>query len=95
MFWVTWSQRCRENNNIQVPVAIIIKFNIIVFMNRMITGDEVMTTGESFIDNVSLSSDKSTYLQSIGYCPQFDSIIEVIYQQLNFATSLSYPGLDR
>jgi len=45
---------------------------------RMITGDEVMTTGESFIDNVSLSSDKSTYLQSIGYCPQFDSIIEVL-----------------
>merc|ERR1711892_839905 len=45
---------------------------------RMITGDEVMTSGESFIGNVSLSNDKSTYLQSIGYCPQFDSIIEVL-----------------
>ena len=44
----------------------------------MITGDEVMTTGESFIGNISSSSQKSTYLQSIGYCPQFDSIIEVI-----------------
>ena len=48
-----------------------------IFVCRMITGDEVMTTGESFIGNVSLSSQKSTYLQSIGYCPQFDSIIEV------------------
>ena len=44
----------------------------------MLTGDEIMTTGESFIGNIALSSEKSTYLQSIGYCPQFDSIIEVL-----------------
>jgi ATP-binding cassette subfamily A (ABC1) protein 3 len=43
----------------------------------MLTGDEVMTTGEAYIDNISLKKDKSKYLQSIGYCPQFDSIIEV------------------
>ena len=46
-------------------------------MTRMLTGDEIMTTGETFIDNISLKKDKSRYLQSIGYCPQFDSIIEV------------------
>merc|ERR1719154_416562 len=45
---------------------------------RMLTGDEIMTTGESFIGSIALSSEKSTYLQSIGYCPQFDSIIEVL-----------------
>ena len=43
----------------------------------MLTADEVMTTGEAFIDNVSLNRNKSQYLQNIGYCPQFDSIIEV------------------
>ena len=46
----------------------------------MLTGDEVMTTGEAFIDGISLNKDKARYLQSIGYCPQFDSIIEVSSQ---------------
>ena len=44
---------------------------------RMVTGDEIMTSGSCFIGDVSLSSDRAEYLQSIGYCPQFDSIIEV------------------
>jgi len=45
---------------------------------RMLTGDEVMTTGEAFIGTTSLRKEKSAYLQSIGYCPQLDSIIEVL-----------------
>lgn len=44
---------------------------------RMITGDEVLTSGQSFIGTISLSHNRAQYLQSIGYCPQFDSIIEV------------------
>ena len=44
---------------------------------RMVTGDEIMTTGSCFIGDVSLTTNRSEYLQSIGYCPQFDSIIEV------------------
>ena len=44
---------------------------------RMITGDEVMTSGQCFIGDISLMKNRSQYLQSIGYCPQFDSIIEV------------------
>ena len=44
---------------------------------RMITGDEIPTSGSCFIGNVSLGGDRSKYLQQIGYCPQFDSIIEV------------------
>ena len=43
----------------------------------MITGDEVLTSGQSFIGTISLSNNRAQYLQSIGYCPQFDSIIEV------------------
>ena len=34
-------------------------------------------SGEAFIGNESLNGDRASYLQSIGYCPQFDSIIEV------------------
>jgi ATP-binding cassette subfamily A (ABC1) protein 3 len=45
---------------------------------RMLTGDEIMSSGEAFIGNESLSRDRASYLQSIGYCPQFDSIIEVL-----------------
>merc|ERR1712210_139809 len=45
----------------------------------MLTGDEIMSRcGEAFIGNESLSGDRASYLQSIGYCPQFDSIIEVL-----------------
>ena len=35
------------------------------------------SSGEAFIGNESLSGNRGSYLQSIGYCPQFDSIIEV------------------
>merc|ERR1712156_1353414 len=45
---------------------------------RMLTGDEIMSSGEAFIGNESLSGNRASYLQSIGYCPQFDSIIEVL-----------------
>ena len=48
--------------------------------SRMITGDEVATTGQCFIENISLNNNRAQYLQSIGYCPQFDSIIEASYQ---------------
>lgn len=37
-----------------------------------------MSSGEAFIGNLSLSGNRASYLQSIGYCPQFDSIIEVL-----------------
>ena len=48
---------------------------------RMVTGDEIMTSGSCFIGDLSLSNDRAEYLQSIGYCPQFDSIIEVDIMQ--------------
>merc|ERR1719365_454231 len=37
-----------------------------------------MSSGEAFIGDVSLTGDRAEYLSSIGYCPQFDSIIEVL-----------------
>ena len=50
---------------------------VVTTICRMITGDEVLTSGQSFIGTISLSHHRAQYLQSIGYCPQFDSIIEV------------------
>ena len=45
---------------------------------RMMTGDEIPTSGSCYIGDISLSGDRSSYLQLIGYCPQFDSIIELL-----------------
>ena len=45
---------------------------------RMLTGDETLTSGEAFLFGHSLGGEKKEFLQEIGYCPQFDSIIEVL-----------------
>ena len=44
----------------------------------MLTGDEVMSSGQAKLMGSSIHSDRSKYLSQIGYCPQFDSIIEVM-----------------
>ena len=67
-------------------------FLIPIFNFRMLTGDEIMSGGEAILHGTSLRSNRSEYLSNIGYCPQFDSIIDVmtgIRQLFNFrATSL-------
>ena len=44
----------------------------------MLTGDEIMSGGEAILSGTSLRSNRSEYLSNIGYCPQFDSIIDVM-----------------
>ena len=44
----------------------------------MLTGDEIMSGGEAILHGTSLRSNRSEYLSNIGYCPQFDSIIDVM-----------------
>ena len=78
MFWITRSQRGWEDYNLQVGDHGRVEVRESCHNNcRMITGDEVLTSGQSFIGTISLSHHRAQYLQSIGYCPQFDSIIEV------------------
>ena len=48
------------------------------FNFRMLTGDEIMSGGEAILHGTSLRSNRSEYLSNIGYCPQFDSIIDVM-----------------
>ncbi|XP_059097129.1 phospholipid-transporting ATPase ABCA3-like [Tigriopus californicus] len=45
---------------------------------RMLTGDEYMTEGQSILYGQDLGSNRRKYLRQIGYCPQFDSIIDVL-----------------
>jgi len=44
----------------------------------MLTGDEILSNGNAFLLGESLVSDRKKFLSMIGYCPQFDSIIEVL-----------------
>ena len=44
----------------------------------MLTGDEVRSAGDASLFGLSLSGDRRLFLREIGYCPQFDSIIDVL-----------------
>ena len=42
---------------------------------RILTGDEIPTAGSAGLLDAWLTNSRSDFLQNIGYCPQFDSII--------------------
>ncbi|RWS16226.1 ATP-binding cassette sub-family A member 3-like protein [Dinothrombium tinctorium] len=42
---------------------------------RMLIGDTRMDSGEAFIGDLSIFSNRKQYRQEIGYCPQFDALI--------------------
>ena len=44
----------------------------------MLTGDEILSQGNAYLLGQNLVRDRSEFLSMIGYCPQFDSIIEVL-----------------
>jgi len=45
---------------------------------RILTGDEICTSGSALLLKKDLVSDRKEFLRMIGYCPQFDSIIDVL-----------------
>ena len=45
---------------------------------RMLTGDEEFSQGNVYNDQNSLGKDRGRFLARIGYCPQFDAIINVL-----------------
>ena len=49
-----------------------------IFLIRMLTGDEFKSGGEANLMGFDLQSSRRDFLRNIGYCPQFDSIIEVL-----------------
>ncbi|XP_069191601.1 LOW QUALITY PROTEIN: phospholipid-transporting ATPase ABCA3 [Procambarus clarkii] len=42
---------------------------------KMLTGDEVPTSGDAVIDGLSLNRERNKFVQNIGYCPQFDAFL--------------------
>lgn len=44
----------------------------------MLTGDEIISFGDAWLQNLSLQSDRKEFLSKIAYCPQFDGIIGVL-----------------
>ncbi|CAG0881515.1 unnamed protein product [Darwinula stevensoni] len=45
---------------------------------KMLTGEEVITSGGSCILGYSLGVDPRKYLSHLGYCPQFDALVNVM-----------------
>uniref|UniRef100_W5LI09 ATP binding cassette subfamily A member 3 n=1 Tax=Astyanax mexicanus TaxID=7994 RepID=W5LI09_ASTMX len=43
---------------------------------KMLTGDERVTAGDAFIDGYSILRDIKKVQQRIGYCPQFDAVLD-------------------
>uniref|UniRef100_A0A8C2JY49 ATP-binding cassette, sub-family A (ABC1), member 3b n=1 Tax=Cyprinus carpio TaxID=7962 RepID=A0A8C2JY49_CYPCA len=43
---------------------------------KMLTGDESITSGDAFIDGYSIHRDVKKVQQRIGYCPQFDAVLD-------------------
>uniref|UniRef100_A0A3Q3GMJ2 ATP-binding cassette, sub-family A (ABC1), member 3b n=1 Tax=Labrus bergylta TaxID=56723 RepID=A0A3Q3GMJ2_9LABR len=43
---------------------------------KMLTGDETVTSGDAFIDGYSILRDIKKVQQRIGYCPQFDAVLD-------------------
>ncbi|PIK54928.1 putative ATP-binding cassette sub-family A member 3 [Apostichopus japonicus] len=43
---------------------------------KMLTGDEAMTTGHAYIDGYNVKTETKQAQQRMGYCPQFDALID-------------------
>lgn len=44
----------------------------------MLTGDEIISNGDAWINFEALQGNRKSFLSRIGYCPQFDGIIGVL-----------------
>lgn len=43
---------------------------------KMLTGDHRISSGEAYVRGISLKTNMSEVHRIIGYCPQFDALIE-------------------
>ncbi|XP_059614826.1 phospholipid-transporting ATPase ABCA3 isoform X2 [Phlebotomus argentipes] len=43
---------------------------------KMLTGDEIISKGEAWVRGISIKTDMKTVHQIIGYCPQFDALLD-------------------
>lgn len=45
-------------------------------MFKMLTGDENITSGEAWVEGISIKTNMNEVHQRIGYCPQFDALFD-------------------
>lgn len=43
---------------------------------QMLTGDEMISAGDAWVDGISIRTDMNKVHRRIGYCPQFDALID-------------------
>jgi len=43
---------------------------------KMMTGDELISSGQAYLDGYSVNTEIKQVQQRLGYCPQFDALIE-------------------
>ena len=43
---------------------------------KMITGDEIITKGDAYLNKINIKSDIKKFQKKLGYCPQFDPLID-------------------
>jgi ABC-type glutathione transport system ATPase component len=43
---------------------------------KMLTGDETISSGEAWVEGLSVKTDMNKVHQRIGYCPQFDALLD-------------------
>jgi ATP-binding cassette subfamily A (ABC1) protein 3 len=57
---------------------------------KMMTGDEEITSGEVYVNRFSIKTARSEAQQQIGYCPQFNALIESLtaYETLELFSKL-------
>jgi ATP-binding cassette subfamily A (ABC1) protein 3 len=57
---------------------------------KMITGDETITKGDAFLNKVNIKDDIKFFQKQLGYCPQFDPLIDqmTVYETMELFANL-------
>lgn len=64
---------------------------------KMLTGDENISSGEAWVDGISVKTDMNKVHKRIGYCPQFDALLDDLTGRETlriFALLRGVPSLD-
>ena len=52
---------------------------------KMLTGDTLVTSGSAYVNGFSILKDMKRVSQSIGYCPQFDALNDLLTAEEHLA----------
>ncbi|XP_052859763.1 phospholipid-transporting ATPase ABCA3-like [Anopheles cruzii] len=62
---------------------------------KMMTGDENITSGDAWVSGINLRTDMNRVHQHIGYCPQFDALLEELTGRETLHIFALMRGVDR